>query len=260
MNFQPILRKAKKALPIILPIISVAGVFATGILSAKATIKALEQAEERDDAWKCYIPAALTAIATASCIIGCGVLNYKRQASLLSAYALLANSYKQYREKTRELYGEEADKKIISTIAIAKAHPKLQRVTPGELSLSTLDWGTDDEEVKHTFFESRSGTPFVSTINRVLQAELSVLADMNDGKFVSMNDFYRYLGLPERIGEDLYGWCTCDGLSVVEFNHYKAVVDDPIDGHEPMEVLVIDYTNLPETEDVLLGLEEVTQN
>lgn len=260
MNIQPFLRKLKKAAPIIFSVVSVAGVFATGILSAKATVKALEQVDKHEDTWKCYIPAALTAIATAACIIGNAVLNKRQQASLMSAYALLANSYRQYREKTRAICGDEVDKKIVSSIAMEKAYPRLQRVTPGELSLNTLDWGCDDEEVQHTFFESRSGTPFVSTINRVLQAELSVLADMNDGKFVSMNDFYRYLGLPERIGEELYGWCTCDGLSFVEFNHYKAVIDDPIDGHEPMEVLVIDYTNLPETEAALLGLEEITQN
>lgn len=259
MKFQPILRavsrKAKKALPIILPIISVAGVFATGILSAKATIKALEQAEERDDAWKCYIPAALTAIATASCIIGCGVLNHKRQASLLSAYALLANSYKQYREKTRELYGEDVDKKIMSTIAIEKTDPRVIIKRVGLTSITTSDWGIDEEETKHIFYEAFSGRIFESTAHKVLQAELAVANNMADGGFVSINDFYEFLGLPRLEGLDPIGWCICDGYQWVEFNHYKTKLEVASDGSDiqHLEALVIDYQWLPETEEYLLN-------
>ena len=103
MNFQPFLRKLKKAAPYILSGLSIVGVAATAVMSAKATAKALEQAEERDDTWKCYIPTALVAIATCAVIIGNGVINRKRQASLMSAYALLASQYKRYKDKAVEV-------------------------------------------------------------------------------------------------------------------------------------------------------------
>lgn len=250
MNFKPIFkavsRKAKKILPIALPVLSVVGVFATGILSAKATVKALEQAEERDDAWKCYIPAALTAIATATCIIGCGVLNRKQQASLISAYAVLANSYKQYREKTRELYGKEADKKIRQAIRVEQPK-KVEVRRSGLITCSTLDWGTDDEEVKHLFYDTYSNRYFESTINKVLQAEINIGNDFSLGGWVCMNDFYDQLGLEHVDGGDEVGWCVCDDLYFIEFDHHRELIEDTIYG-DYIEALVIDYVWPPNTE------------
>ena len=246
MNIQPILRKCKKALPIVLSALSIAGVFATAVLSAKATAKALEQADEQDDAWKCYIPVALTAIATAACILGNCILNKKQQASLMSAYALLANSYKQYQLKTKEIFGDDADAKIKQAMRIEQ--PKKVTVTrSGLLTCSTLDWGTDDEEVKHLFYDTFSNRYFESTISKVLQAEINIGNDFSLGGWVSMNDFYDQLGLSHVDGGDEIGWCVCDDLYFIEFDHRKELIEDTIYG-DYIEALVIDYVWPPNTE------------
>lgn len=243
MNKAILLRKAKKALPYILSGLSIAGVVATAIFSAKATAKALEHVEERDDTWKCYIPTALTAIATALCIIGNGILNKKQQASLVAAYTLLASNYKKYREKTKEICGEETDQKIICSIDVEE--PKKEIIfNPGVVLPASLDWGIDEEETQHLFYEAFGKRYFTSTADKVRLAEMMMCNNLYSNGWVSINDFYRYLGLETVTGGDEIGWCVCDGC-FIEFDHYKSKLEDAPDG---LEALVIDYIWIPEPE------------
>lgn len=249
MNLKPLASKLKKAAPIILSALSVIGVVGTAILSAKATAKALEQVDERDDTWKCYIPTALVALATTMCIIGNGVLNRKTQASLLAAYAVLDRSYRQYRGKAKELFGEDADKKIRSSISVEQASPEIPEYDPKIFNAYDLDWGVDEQEKQHVFYEVVGQKMFVSTINRVRQAEQMLAHDVSEGAFKSVNDFYAYLGLEPVDGCDIIGWCVSDGYLNIEFMHYIGEMDDGIAGKT--ECLVIDYYNLPDTEKML---------
>lgn len=132
-------RSLKKASPTILTCIGAAGVVATAVLAVKATPKAdnLIKADSRRNhdgdpyaatkleavksCWKCYIPAAATGVATIICIFGANTLNKKQQASLASAYALVNRSYSDYKHKLKELYGEDAHKKIMESIAAEKS-------------------------------------------------------------------------------------------------------------------------------------------
>ena len=111
------LQKLTKASPTILSCLAAAGVIGTAILAARSTPKALwkirEDSKEKHDgdpnaytaveavrsAWICYIPAAITGTATIVCIFGANVLNRQQQASLASAYALLNDSYQNYKSK-----------------------------------------------------------------------------------------------------------------------------------------------------------------
>lgn len=64
-----------------------------------------------------YIPPILLGASTITCVLGANVLNKRTQAALVSAYGLLAESYKEYRNKVIDIYGEEADKKVKEEIA-----------------------------------------------------------------------------------------------------------------------------------------------
>ena len=89
------------------------GVIATSVIAVKATPKALklletakeEKGEELTSfevirtAGTIYIPAIITGGSTIACIFGANVLNKRSQAALMSAYALLDNSYKDYKKK-----------------------------------------------------------------------------------------------------------------------------------------------------------------
>lgn len=54
-----------------------------------------------------YAPAVLIGVATVTCVIGANLLTSRRQANIASAYALVNESYKQYQNKVREIYGDE---------------------------------------------------------------------------------------------------------------------------------------------------------
>ena len=105
----------------ILTVLGSAGVVATAVLSVKAVPKAnklldeaynkkgdaLTTAEKIKAAWIAYVPAAITGVSTVACIFGINYLSVRNQASLMSAYALLDNTFKDYRGMANEVYGED---------------------------------------------------------------------------------------------------------------------------------------------------------
>ena len=115
----------------ILTCVGAIGVIATTVMAVKATPKAVEilqQAEEEKGekltklevvnvAGPLYIPTVLAGASTIACIFGANVLNKHNQAALMSAYALLDNSYKEYIRKAEELYGDEADAHVKEELA-----------------------------------------------------------------------------------------------------------------------------------------------
>lgn len=115
----------------ILAVVGAAGVIATAVLAAKETPKAkriLKEAEEEKGeeltklevvktAAPAYIPALLTGAATIACIFGVKGLSGNQQASIASAYALLDRSYKEYRKKVNDIYGDDADDRVKDEIA-----------------------------------------------------------------------------------------------------------------------------------------------
>lgn len=115
----------------ILTFVGAAGVIATAVLAAKETPKALRilkdaEEEKGEELTKietiktvapAYIPAAVTCVATIACIFGIDAIGKNQQASIASAYALLDSSYKEYRKKVREIYGDDADERVKDEIS-----------------------------------------------------------------------------------------------------------------------------------------------
>ena len=155
----------------ILSCVGAVGVIATSVLTAKATPKAMKICEElrlervnnyEDEptkfeyvkaAWKCYIPAIIAGASTITCILGANVLSVKAQASLMSAYALLDSSYKDYQKKVTEKYGKEADADIKNEI------------------VSENDNGVPEpmHEDEDLFFDMRTMQYFTANINDIIE-------------------------------------------------------------------------------------------
>lgn len=120
----------KSKLSTALTCISALGVIATGALVAIETPKAIRLLKKEEEAkgekltkteivkiaGPAYIPSIIVGASTIACIFGANVLNKKQQASLMSAYALLDKSYKEYRNKVNDIYGEEVDERIVKEI------------------------------------------------------------------------------------------------------------------------------------------------
>ena len=179
----------RKYSPVALSCVASAGVVVTAIAAAKATPRAvaLVYADSRKKhdgdpyaytkkeafiaAWKCYIPAVAFGASTIACIMGANALSRHQQAALTSAYALVQNSYKEYKDKLKELYGEETHNAIMDSIIKEKCKEVSISANGGWYG-SSLDFGDGMEpEITRTFYDSFSQRYFESTIEKVIQAE-----------------------------------------------------------------------------------------
>lgn len=152
----------------ILTMIGAIGVVATAVIAVKDTPKALRILDEAEQekgeeltvkekivtAGPVYIPAIAVGISTIACIFGANTLNKRNQAALMSAYALLDQSYKDYKRKVSDIYGEDADKKIIEEVAKEELEPR-----------DNMD-DTDDSNVV-TIFDGTTMRSFESVLDRI---------------------------------------------------------------------------------------------
>lgn len=221
----------KRNSPTILTCVGVVGVVATSVLTAKAATKAshiLEEAraEKGEDltafetinvALPIYLPAILSGAATITCIFGANAINKQKQASLVSAYGLLDQSYKEYKKKVEELYGEGADANVRNEIAKSKYTGKEKRPTSDDAVL---------------FFDQYSNRYFWSTMQDVKDAEYHFNRNFVLRTYAELNEFYEFLGLePTAFGAEV-GWSMDAGsqwygYEWVDFYHEYHESDDP---------------------------------
>lgn len=213
----------------ILTCIGSAGVIVTSVMAVKETPKALvllenakkEKGEELTKleaakiAGPVYIPSIIVGVSTIVCIFGANILNKRQQAALISAYALLDNSYKEYRNKVVELYGEDADEHVRKEIAKDKYE---------ESDIET-------EDNKLLFYDEYSMKYFNSTMEDVIKAEYEINRILAEHNGAFLNEFYDLLKLPQTDYGDVLGWSTCELMEStwkpwIDFNHRKVELED----------------------------------
>ena len=215
----------------ILTWIGAAGVIATTTLAVRATPKAVllleeakkEKGEELTNTEvvttviPVYIPSIIVGVSTITCIFGANFLNKRNQAALTSAYALLNSSYKEYKNKVIELYGEDKNEEVQAEIAKDKYKDD---DIPGD--------GTE------LFFDSFSGRYFRSTKEKVQKAEYYINRDLTMRDYAYLNEFYDWLEIPQIDSGWKLGWSTgaCFDMywqNWIDFNHKKVVMDDGLE-------------------------------
>lgn len=229
----------KRNVSTILTCLGGVGVVATTITAVKATPKALRLIEEAEQnkgeeltKWEktkiaapTYAPSALLGLTTLACIVGSNVLNQKAQASIMSAYALLDQSYKDYRRKFKELYGEEQDQEITNAIAIEKAEDIGVR---GSYLGTNCDLSLEESNSEpQVFYDEHSGRYFESTVEQVLTAEYHLNRNYILRGYSYLNEFYEFLGIEETDYGSVLGWApNDDGMYWIDFNHRKLESDE----------------------------------
>ena len=215
--------------PIILTVIGSTGVVITAVLAVKGTPKALKLIEEAkmtkgDEltvgetvqvAWKPYIPAAISCVSTILCIVGANYLNIQKQKNLMSAYMLLDNAFKEYRNRVSERYGEEVDEEF--------SHDLVRN------QLEEME-GIYTETL---FFEFNSMRFFEANIHKVLQAECKAKIQFEECGHLALNEYYSYLGIgPSPYGEAM-GWSkyqmqTEEHVDELEFTYERVIMSNGI--------------------------------
>lgn len=252
-------RFVKKNSSNILTVATAAGMITTIILAVKATPKALELIKAEEDArkitktttlyadnqpyttevveeapkltpleivkvaWKPYVPAIAMGTLTLTCLFGMNYLNRKTQASLISAYAVLEKSYRQYREKCIEMYNADTDIDIKQKIAKSNFYKNIEV-----------------EDGKELFFDYTSMQYFESTMDEVKEALDTINETLSDSGFVYLNDFYELLGIPlVDYGYNL-GWFS--DIGTLKLDYEKTELDD---GDGTLDCWIITPTESP---------------
>ena len=233
----------KRSSPTILTCFSIVGVVGTTVLAVKATPKAVElikndsrrnhdgdpyaytKLEAVQSCWRCYIPVALVGLSTITCIIGINVLNKRNQASLASAYALLSESYQQYRKAAKTVYGDDADSKIKVQMA------KNTYISADGYSVYSPE--LDSESEKILCYDLFSQRYFTSTMAAVLNAQYHINRNLSLHGYASINEFYEFLGIDKIDHGDDIGWsydqCVEEGILWLDFDNRHAVMDDGLE-------------------------------
>lgn len=227
--------------PEILVGVGVAGLLTTTVLAVKATPKALMLIEDAaydkgEDltatekvkaAWKPYIPAVVTAVASTACIIGASSVNAKRNAALATAYTLSETALKEYKSKVVETIGEKKEQAVRD--AIAKDRVEKDPVRNHEVIIT--------EKGNTLCYDSHSGRYFKSDIEKIRKAENELNRRMLDEMYISLNELYYELGLKSTNMGDELGWNISGGLIEIMFSSQLSEDGEPC--------VVLDYRVAP---------------
>lgn len=234
-----LLKCLKRHSPVILSCLAATGVIGTVVMAVKATPKVQSRIREAENvksskltkretvvvAGAVYLPSVLMGVATILCIIGSNILSRKQQASLISAYALLDESYKSYKNAAKTVYGEEADVKITAEVA------KDVYVSASGMTVYDSNW--DDESEKKLFYDSYSKRYFTSTFATVISALYHINRNLALRGYVPINEFYEFLGVEKVEHGDCFGWIFNDlveqGLLWLDFENYPVEFDDGLE-------------------------------
>ena len=246
----------RRSSPTILTVLGIAGVVGTTVMAIKATPKAMKLIKAKKDelntdkltptelvqtTWKCYIPSALIGAGTIVCIIGIGVMDKRNQAALTSAYAMLNESYKQYRQAAKKVYGEDADNKIHAEMA------KDARVASYEWGYQVYNMDMDPASEQLLFYDLTSKKYFTTTMAAVLNAQYHVNRNLAIRGDCSLNEYLSFLGVEGIDKGDEMGWeisymveeMDCYWL---DFDNQKTTLEDGL------ECIVIDTMALTKFE------------
>ena len=231
--------------------LGVVGVATTAVLAAKATPKALELLQEKDEYKQeaygepltrfekvlamapAYIPAVLTGLATVSCIVGMNRVSYTKQASLMSAYTYLNSSYEEYRRKVKEVFGEEGE---------AKVRAELGR----EIELYEK-YGSLHEP--RLFYDEISNRYFEMSMYEMKEAEYNMNRMFNFLGALKLNEVYEFFNLgPTEYGESV-GWAALRDWEVIGYSWIEATFDE-ITTHDGLQAFAIRF-NMQPTKDYL---------
>ena len=221
-------RVLTKYSPGILTGIGITGMIGATFMAVKATPKALylieakkEEAEVEEltpvetikTCWKCYIPATLTTVLSAVCLIGASTVSAKRNAALATAYSISEAALREYQEKVVEVVGEKKEKAVRD--AVAKNQIERDPVTKSEVVII-------DSNSNTLCYEPLSGRYFKSTIDKIKKAEIKLDRQMIQEMYVSLNDFYWEIGLDGTDLGDQMGWNLSKGYMDLSFSSQLA--------------------------------------
>ena len=278
--------KAKKHAPEILIISGAIGTIAGAIVACKATIKAKDLIEEAKDQIsdvkevsedeqysekysekdrkhdlaliyiqtglkfvKLYSPAIIIEAASLAMIFASNNVLRKRVAAIGAAYATLDGSFKAYRKRVAEKYGEEAETAIrygIESKEIEDSSDENSGKKKKSKTKADVAKVIDDYSIVFDHEHSKAWEPDNDYNYTLISAEQSYANDILKSRgHLFLNEVYDRLGIARTKMGQIVGWVykpddeNWKGDNFVDFRTKELYIDDP-DGR-PVKKIVLDF-------------------
>lgn len=177
--------------------------------------------------WKCYVPMAISFTAGAMCILGAHKLDSTRNAALAAAYQLSETAFREYKNKVVETIGENKEKMVRDEVAKDKV--RANAPIPSQIIVTGRG--------KTRCYDGQTGRYFESDIESIRKIINRLNYRLQTEHYISLNEFFYEIALPNTDVGDLIGWNLDDGLIDIEFTSMLA--DDGV------PTLVLNYNVAP---------------
>ena len=222
-NIDDIRKMLDRNSPVILTGLAISGTLASVFLTYKGTQKStLEIATKANHqnqfggekisnqekilmTYKNYVPAAITTVGTCTCMVVATKIGLNRTAALGAAFVIAERNGDAYKEKVKEILGENKHVKVND--AVASEHlAQAPALNPNIILTDGEQWFLDDW----------SGRIFRTNIETYKQAVNEFNYDLLNDDSRSLSDFYSKIGLDTIQESDSIGWSS-DRLLTVNY-------------------------------------------
>lgn len=229
MDLSKLIRQAEKFTvdnsPSILTALGVTGTLTTAYLTGKASFKSADVINKeqfkinlhelhRHDltfkekvrlVWTYYIPPTVAGAGTVAAVICANRISSKRAAAMAAAYSISEKAYAEYKEKVVEKLGAKKEQTARDEIA-------QQRVDANPVGKNEVIITGGGEVLCYDLY---TGRYFFSDMESLRRAENEVNLYVLHNDYATLNDFYRYIGLPNTKAGEEVGWTTDMTLEII---------------------------------------------
>lgn len=204
--------------------LEITGYITAGVMMIPATQKATKAIEEKEYderreltrsekikiAAPYYIPAGIVAAGATGAAIGRLVKDQRKQAALATACSIAETSYKDLKEKTKEIVGEETYKQIEEKVVEEKITQAVD-----ESSVEITGFGND------LFYEYESGRIYRCSKDIVMNAVGPLNEKLYSYNEVDLNEYYAAIGLGGTGFGNTHEWSSEDGSIRINIDEAK---------------------------------------
>jgi hypothetical protein len=220
VTFRTILRAAEKFVtdnsPGILTGLAVAGTVTTAVLTGKAMFDVgmdlnasnylvgakYDKKQLVKSYWKDFVPAAVSGVATATCIVAANHIGTRRTAAIAAAFKLSEQLTEEYKERVIKTLGGQREETMRSELA-------QDRMVRAGGSETIIIAGSEC-----LFFDEMSGRFFKGEMENIRKAINDINYKVNNYYCASLSDFYELIGVQKTTFSDEVGWNTDELLDV----------------------------------------------
>jgi hypothetical protein len=220
VTLKTILRTAEKFVvdnsPGILTGLAVTGTITTAVLTGKAMFNVGMDLNASDylvgakydkkqlvkTYWKDFVPAAVSGVATVTCIIAANHIGTRRTAAIAAAFKLSEQLTEEYKERVIKTLGAQKEEKMRSELV----GERMARSGDAETIIIV---GSES-----VFYDELSGRFFKNEMEKVRRAVNDINHKVNNYFHASLSDFYQEIGLEPTKFSDGVGWNTDELLEV----------------------------------------------